>query len=260
MSSVIKEAFAKESGHWYSPDGEPRYTIIGANGKERPTTVRDARKYGYVPSVTTILKLAAAPGLERWKIGNAIMSALTLPREEGEADDDYITRIVRDSEAQAKKSRERGTAIHGSIETIYKRGRMASDDPYADHAAAAYKAVSAWAGDAVRWDAERSFACSLGYGGKLDLSSRDGWIVDFKTTDKPLDGIKTWPEHRRQLAAYSVGLGMQDARCAICYVATGEPGAIVLELDADELGRGWREFHALLALWRATNLEEVTPC
>ena len=33
---------AAESGHWYGRNGEPAYTIVGANGKARPTTLRDA--------------------------------------------------------------------------------------------------------------------------------------------------------------------------------------------------------------------------
>ena len=33
-----------ESGHWYTQTGEPMYTVIGANGKERNTTLRDAKK------------------------------------------------------------------------------------------------------------------------------------------------------------------------------------------------------------------------
>lgn len=253
MLNAAKEAFAKESGHWYSPEGEPRYSIIGANGKERPTTLRDARKHGYLPSVTTILRMAAAPGLERWKIGNAILSALTLPRKDGETDDAYVARIVRDSEEQARRARDRGTAIHGSVETIYRSGRMDADDPYAYHAAAAVRAVEGWAGDAVEWSAERSFAHrDFGYGGKLDLSA-PGFVLDFKTTDKPLDGLALWPEHRRQLAAYRMGIGYSTARCAICYVATGEPGARVIELADEELAQGWAEFVALLALWRAAN-------
>ena len=42
--------FTSESGHWYSQDGEPMYTLIGANGKERNTTLRDAKSLGLVPS------------------------------------------------------------------------------------------------------------------------------------------------------------------------------------------------------------------
>ena len=70
--------FTSESGHWYSLEGEPMYTIIGANGKERNTTLRDAKSIGLVPSVTTILGMVAKPALENWKITQAIKSAATL--------------------------------------------------------------------------------------------------------------------------------------------------------------------------------------
>ena len=76
--------FKSESGHWYSQDGEPMYTIIGANGKERNTTLRDAKSLGLVPSVTTIIGTIAKPALENWKIDQALKSAINLDREEGE--------------------------------------------------------------------------------------------------------------------------------------------------------------------------------
>ena len=53
-----------EAGHWYDSEGAATYTIIGANGTERNTTLKDARKHGYVPSVTTIIGMAAKPSLE----------------------------------------------------------------------------------------------------------------------------------------------------------------------------------------------------
>jgi hypothetical protein len=244
MNAVTKD-FATEGGHWYCPKtGEPRYTILGKNGKERGTTVKDARANGYVPSVTTILRQAAAPGLERWKIANAITSALTLTRQEGESDEAFLYRVVKDSEEQAKKARERGTEIHGAIERLDRTG------PYARHVSAAMDAVTAWAG-LQDWASERSFASPLGFGGKLDLSA-PGFVLDFKTTDKTLEGIKTWPEHRRQLAAYREGLNDPKARCAIVYVSVdGE--AKLIEIDDDELQQGWEEFKALLAFYRALN-------
>jgi hypothetical protein len=36
---------ASESNHWYTRDGIPQYTIVGKNGKERNTTLRDAREH-----------------------------------------------------------------------------------------------------------------------------------------------------------------------------------------------------------------------
>ncbi len=244
MNAVTKD-FATEGGHWYSPDGQPRYTITGKNGKQRATTIRDARSLGLLPSVTTILRQAAAPGLERWKIANAINSALTLTRQEGESNEAFIYRIVRDSEEKAKQAREKGTAIHGAIERLDRVGE------YAGHVDKAMEVVSAWAG--IRdWDSERSFASPLGYGGKLDLSC-DGFVLDFKTTEKPLADLDTWPDHRRQLAAYRMGLDMPDARCAICYVSSAVPEARLIELDSEELEQGWEEFKALLAFYKAAN-------
>jgi len=56
-----------ESVHWYTKDGEPAYTIERADGKGfRNTTLRDAKKLGLLPSVTTILGVAAKPGLQNW--------------------------------------------------------------------------------------------------------------------------------------------------------------------------------------------------
>ena len=76
--------FTSESGHWYARDGEPMYTIIGANGKERNTTLRDAKSIGLVPSVTTILGMVAKPALENWKLTQAIKAAIDLDRGEQE--------------------------------------------------------------------------------------------------------------------------------------------------------------------------------
>lgn len=248
MVAVLKDSFAAQSGHWYLPDGTPAYTVKTDKG-ERNTTLRDARKMGLYPSVTTILKAAAAPGLERWKIGNAILAALTLPRGDGESDESYIDRIVRDSEEQARRARDKGTDIHAAIEKFYQGAYNAGE--WTAHAIAAVDAVKLWSPNAI-WMAERSFSSPLGYGGKLDLSA-PGFVCDFKSTDKPLDALKLWPEHRRQLAAYREGLGMPDARCSICYVSSVDPVARVIEVSQYELAQGWEEFRHLLAFWKASN-------
>ena len=247
MSAVLKEQadFATSGGHWYALDGTPRYTIIGANGKERPTTVRDARKLGLVPSVTTILKLAAAPNLVKWMKEQVAKAAYSERPREGESEADYMARILPLAEEVARKARDKGTEIHGAIEKLDRHG------PYSAHVDAAMGAVSEWAG-MMDWDSERSFASPLGYGGKLDLSA-PGFVCDFKTTDKPLSDLKTWPDHRRQLAAYRMGLDMPDARCAICYVSSVVPDSRLIELDSEELEQGWEEFKALLAFYKAAN-------
>ena len=69
---LVKER-TSESGHWYLPNGNPAYTVIGKNGKERNTTVKDAREQGLLPSVTTIIGCAAKPALDVWKQQQAIL-------------------------------------------------------------------------------------------------------------------------------------------------------------------------------------------
>ena len=243
-------AHAAESLHWYTRKGETAYEVKGANGNMRPATLRDARKIELVPSVTSIIRCAAAPGLERWKQDQVLMAALTLPRIEGEAEKAYIERILRDSKEQGRKAAERGTAIHAAIQGHYEGEPPAEE--YWPHVRGADKAVAEWMKGP--WTAERSFACQIGFGGKVDLSHN--WAVaDFKTKEfGPEDELKTWDEHAMQLSAYRVGLGTPNARCAIVYVSASNPGlAKLIEIPEEELKQGWKMFEALLAYWKAKN-------
>ncbi len=231
--------FATEAGHWYKPDGSAFYTIVGANGIERPVTLRDARKVGAYPSVTGILKCADKPALTRYFVKQAVMASLTLPRIAGESDDDYIARILTDSRQEGADARDTGELIHGAIE------RRDSAGPWASWVFEAYKAIP----PAV-WNSERSFACPLGYGGKVDLHSL-GWVVDVKTKDGPADGRKLWDEEIMQLAAYRHGLSLPDARCGVLHVDRNQPTAELIEASEADLQKGWAMFHALLTFWYA---------
>src|SRR5690349_512568 len=116
-----------EAFHWYKP-GQPvecAYEILGANGKWRPTTLRDARLHGLVPSVSTITRLEAAPQLERWKVRQGIMAALTHPRASSVTDaDELVEMIEKDSQEQAKQAAARGTEIHAAIEGWFATGQV----------------------------------------------------------------------------------------------------------------------------------------
>ena len=71
---MSKKKFKSESGHWYTKEGEPMYTIVGANGVERNTTLRDAKSLELVPSVTTVMGMVAKPALENWKMNQLLNS------------------------------------------------------------------------------------------------------------------------------------------------------------------------------------------
>lgn len=238
-SEPAKTDFASEAGHWYLPNGEPYYTIIGANGKERPVTLRDARKVGAYPSVTGILKCADKPALTRYFVKQAVMASLTLPRIAGESDDDYIARILTDSKQEGVDARDTGTLIHGAIEKYDVEGE------WGEWVCAAHDKLPL-----VTWLRERSFACPMGYGGKVDLHCQQ-WIVDVKTKGGPAEGRKLWDEEIMQLAAYRYGLNLPSAQCGILHVDRNRPTAELIEASEDDLQRGWEMFKALLAFWYA---------
>ncbi len=241
--------FASSAGHWYMPDGSPFYTTVGANGAERPVTLRDARKCGAVPSVTTIIRCAAAPGLENWKSEQLLMAGLTLPRLPDENESVWLDRVRHDSREQARKAASRGETIHGCLERHF-RGEP-SDEELWPFVKGAKEVIGEKCGEQT-WLPERSFAHPLGYGGKCDLHSW-AWVIDYKSKEFNEDNPpKLWDEHPMQLAAYRRGLRVDNARCAILFVSASVPGLCVFrEIPEEDLTRGLSMFDALLAYWQS---------
>jgi len=244
---LVKEN-TSESGHFYLPNGDTAYRIVGKNGKERNTTVKDAREHGLLPSVTTIIGCASKPALDVWKQQQAILSALTLPRLEGESEEDWLSRVVADSKETAKQAAERGTQIHGVIEAFYEGIYIPELPPYVR---AVENAINEHFGSQL-WISEKSFAYG-GFGGKCDLVAKSGFVVDFKTTEKDLDKLDYFFDHQMQLSAYRQGFEMPKARCAIVYVNALQNKAKLVEIPEDDLRIGWECFTHLLAFYRAKN-------
>ena len=247
----IKAPLASESGHWYAKDGTPAYTVIGKNGKERNTTLRDARTNGYVPSVTGILKLLAAPGLEQWKQKNILMAALTLPKIEGESLDDFAIRVEQDAREQSLKAMELGTHIHTSLERAYQGESFEpSHEPFCR---ATMTAIQDHFGIA-NWSAEKSFSSPLGFGGKVDLHSKESnIIIDFKTSAFDDASKKEgYLENRLQLAAYRIGLDLSpNYRAANIFVSTSVPGLVkIVEWNSEEMKEAELIFLKLVEIWQ----------
>lgn len=244
---------AGQGQHWYDRDGTPRYEVMAKDGTMRPATLRDARKFGWYPGVTSIIKCAAAPGLERWKAEQSVLSALTLPRQEGEPSESLMARIRQDAEEQAKKAREWGTRFHAAIQGHYE-GKAPEEDMWpcvrgaVDHIEANFPAHG--------WVPELPCAHALGYGTKADLSSANA-VLDFKGSEfdaAKAPKLETWDEHHMQLAATRMALDMPNADCAIVYVSRTVPGLCrVIRVDEPQLAQGWSMFCALLDYWQAKN-------
>lgn len=241
---------AAESTHFYTRSGEPAYTVTAKAGHERPTTVADARKLGLVPSVTTVMQCAAKPALERWKAEQLMLAALTLPRHDGEPEKDWLARVIHDSKETARKASERGTAVHASLQNHFECG--AADSQFYEHCKGTRKALLDHFGD-IPWFVEASFAHPLGFGGKVDIHSPMEVVCDFKTKEfEDTKKLETYSEHAMQLAAYRVGLGLPQARCAIVYVSVTNPGLVkLIEIQEKELTAGWKMFYSLLQYWKA---------
>jgi len=245
---------ASESNHWYTKDGVPQYTVPSKkDGLPRATTLRDARTMDLVPSVTTILNMAAKPALIAWLQQQVLYAALTLPRRPDEPEKEYIERIINDSKEQGRSAADAGTAIHASIQGFYE------DKPTGKHQEsvdACTKAITEHFGEAI-WISERSFSHEFGFGGKCDLfcAGTINAVVDIKTKEftdpKKVEG---YDEHLMQLAAYRVGLGIPNARCANVFVSRNVPNLVVVkEWSEEDLVRGWKMFLSLLEFWQLKN-------
>lgn len=252
---------ASESGHWYDREGNPRYTIIGKNGKERATTLRDARKEVLYPSVTTIMKCYPKFALTQWLIRQGIYAALTSPlQKDGETHEQYMDRIYRDAEEQAQKAREKGTDKHRIYELylsgdVFDLTRSEQEECHRIITLLAFHLEISSYDLVLNSEPEKSFSSPIGYGGKVDLHSRTlNFVCDFKTKEFDENVTKlAWDEHLIQLQAYRNGLGMPQARMLNVFISTSVPGlARIVEHDREDI-KGYRKFMATFELWKEMN-------
>jgi len=227
--------YASEGGHWYTSDGVPAYTqeiASGKNkGKERPTTIRDARKLGLVPSVTTITGILDKPALTAWKCRQAV-EKVTNP--------DY----------KPDTSAEKGSKIHGAIEHWLETGKVRRG--YRGYINVVERVLGELGIEHPI--SERSFATTE-FGGAVDLHDKEANIIlDFKTKKEVETGKDYhYDEHAMQLAAYREGLGMKGAKCYNLFLSRTTPDNYSLhEWEEEDVQRGWAIFYHLKEVWMLT--------
>ena len=242
------------SEHWYDAvTGAPRYTTIGKNGRERSTTLRDAKSAPgtLVPSVSTINSQLSKSGLDTWKQTQVLYAATENPRIDGEGEKEWIARILDLAKRKSREAADRGTQIHDWIESFYNN-EFIPDTP--SYVIAVDKAVTAHFGTQV-WIPEQSLVnAQEGYGGKCDLYCKPsvgfgGVVIDFKTTEKTPGDLTPYLEHTMQLAAYREVLA-PSARCANVYI-NGDTGEVAIyEHSEQDLRDGYEMFLALLKIYK----------
>ena len=247
----------KEGGHWYDVEGEARHTILSAKGEPRQTTLRDAKKFGWFPSVTTVMKVLAAPELDRWKQQQVLMASLTLPRNEGETDEVYCARILEDAFKQVDDAADLGTRIHQALENHFQ------GIPYASDMEQYVAPVKKWVADnGIKFLKHelRLVNPILGYAGTTDaLIEKDGvlHVLDYKSRKtKPDMKITPWNKEPMQIAAYAA---IAEARRGVnLYISTTEPGRIgEAWYDEATIDREFEAFKSVCKLWQHIN--KYTP-
>lgn len=253
MAIIAKSA--APSAHWYTAEGAPAHRQFKADGGERPTTLADARKLGLFPSVTSILGTLAKPGLENWKIDQALQTALKSPKTDEETVEYYCKRIRSASMEQVETAADLGTRIHNNIDSVFD-GRAPEEDllPY-------ISPVAEWVaktGIVVTDREEVVVSIADGYAGRMDCAFSYGkkgkGMIDWKSRKtRPGEKVTPYEGQGMQLAAYSAvyyGVdALKDVLLANVYVSSTEPGRLDICKHEDPVEL-YETFRALCAVWR----------
>ena len=255
----------ESASHWYLQDRTPFHEVERADGKGlRSVTLRDARKVRAYPSVTNVLGVLAKPGLDAWKQEQAILAALTLPRNEGESEDEFARRVVSDMGEQVQNAADLGTQIHAACEVYAQSKAM----PESADVRRLFEPMREWFDTEVERIASVESVVAhheFGYAGTVDLvaklKSTGGWaVVDFKTQKVRRDAkgavkpsfYETWPlqlEAYRQAILHS-GEGKQPTDIISLVIGSTEPVPVTPKLwPREEYTAYWKAFLNARNLW-----------
>ncbi len=268
------------SQHWYSTDGKACHTQPtkeGAKNAERPTTIRDARKLGLLPSVSGILGVMAKDSLTSWQIDRVIEACWGFPADAEEITlEQYAERVKEAAFAEVRAACDVGTKVHAAIEKSLTVGLYDGKElvTMPDGGVVEMEAMVEPALGRVRELGFEALASERvlvnthhGYAGTTDLilEHEDGTraILDFKTKKtRPGEAIYESDQHAMQIAAYwqaewgkPLGWVIPPDACGFnVYISTTEPGRVeVVRHDDAKLRSAWEAFTHCLALWRWMN-------
>ncbi len=251
QSDTKGTGIASESGHWYYQDGRPCYTITGKNGKERSPFIKEALSMELVPGTTTIIGQISSYALQIYGKKQTAWSALTIPRQQGETDEDFVNRIIVESGEHARIAADKGKELHGAIEKAIQGKDF--DIKWREHVEKVIATLAQHGIDAFKGRSEHTFSSPLGYGGKMDFWSGDPWFIDFKSKERiePKKQL-AWDNHIQQLAAYGFGVGCKKFRAANCFVGIDDMEIRFVEHEWSNIEAAYGQFLCLLDYWQRT--------
>jgi hypothetical protein len=245
--SLVKEDL---SSHWYARDGKPRHDA----------NLRHARKELLLPSVTTVLKVWPKPQLDMWKIEQAIVSALTLPRLPDEQDDAFARRVVEDMGQEVKQAAKEGTNLHELLNVRLVTGSWPEARGYAPW----MMSYETWIKDNIVEVVQSEQVTTnekYGYAGTIDLIAKTKrWglcVLDFKS-----QSVKAKPNFYNtfamQLAAYAKSFDdnlftshtpVVDNLVSLVLDRKKPDQPHVKVWNAEEAHHAWLCFFAAMRLW-----------
>lgn len=222
---------------------------------DRPTTIRDAKRLGLYPSVTSILGVLAKPGLEKWKLDQVALASLRTPKQPEESDEYWCARVRNAAFEQVEQAADTGTMIHGALEAAMAGQAFDLDlAPYVEP-------VLAWkasVGIRIVYREIRVVNRAEGFAGTADVLFRYGLngigILDYKTRKtKPGEPVVAYDNQAMQLAAYAATYwgaeNIERVLAANVFISTTEPGRMEV-VKHESLALDWKAFRMVAALWR----------
>lgn len=249
------------AGHWYNRVGKPQHTVVGKNGKERNTSLADAKKLDLWPSVTTVMSVASKGAfLERYKEQQILEAAFNESFcQDTDTYQSWCSRVLKRSVMHRDNTADKGRQLHGALEKHFKDKRVPKQ--YQPWAMPVVELIKHYFPDVTDWKAEQSFTHqTYGFGGCIDLHSPKSKIVlDFKTKDKDdVQKIEPYIEHHMQSASYAVlafdaeSLDKSEFERYNLYISTRKIGELKLTQSLD-FDRDWKMFKCLLGYWQLLN-------
>lgn len=257
------------SEHWYTKDGKACHTQPtkkGAKNPTRATTITDARKMGLLPSVSSILRMASNPALDRWKQAQVVKACYECQPGAEELLEDYEHHILSKADEIRNDAADLGTRIHAALEAFYRNSDSPIDNDLKDYVFSTVDSVDGLHIKPV--EHEQVIVCHRhGYAGTTDMvwtnnQNQTCGILDFKSCKtKEDEPIIEKIDHIAQIAAYHVaywelGEPRFGNSCVgyNVYISTTQPGRVeIKQYTNEQLRNGWEWFASCLALWRIRN-------
>ncbi|UCF13211.1 MAG: hypothetical protein JSW06_02860 [Thermoplasmatales archaeon] len=234
--------------YFYDKDGNVISKVLSKKGTMRNVTIRDARKHGYFPSVTQVIKegLPTPTALIKYFKEQVVWACLDNPKMENETRYEYAQRVIERSYLHSDTAKDFGNVMHNLIERYINEQTIFISKYDKNIRDSMYK-TSRWIEDnKLKGHTEKIIIDRIfGYGGKPDFhgkSTNGNVVVDFKTQNTKDGKFIFYDEWKYQISAY-IGILEFDYKGICLAISSNEPGLIEEKIYTDEeIQEGWKVF------------------